>query len=317
MAAGCFDASETLIPMHGDRASRAFAADCSTSRKDVAMYMNRWLKTAATMLAALVVPVSLGAAGAAIAQDTGSKLEAIQQRGKLQWVTMSTIPPFAFKDDKGELVGFDIDLAKLAAKALFKDPTKIEFIQVSGEGRWPAIQSGQADVGIATIYMDRINNLNFTRPILDTRITLLVANSANIKNLAGVNSPKVTVANLNNPQMADRAKQFFPKAQTLSFDSGSAQFLAVQTGRAQALQMDSPVAEYFAAQNKGKYTVLADSLGPLFANGFYVKPGDFRWWLWMDSFARELTTGSMYTEYAEAYRKWFGKEPPAQRPYHP
>jgi polar amino acid transport system substrate-binding protein len=278
------------------------------------MNPKRWLRFAITSVAGMCFAA---ASSTSFAQENASRLETILQRGKLQWVTMSTIPPLAFKDEKGELVGFDIDLAKLAAKALFKDPTKIEFIQVSGEGRWPAIQSGQADVGSATIYMDRATNLAFTRPYLDTRITLLVANSAGIKNLAGVNSPKVTVANLNNPQMAGRAKEYFPKAQTLSFDSGASQFLAVQTGRAQALQMDSPVAEYFSAQNKGKYTVLSESLGPMYGNGYYMKPGDFRWWLWMDTFVQEMASGSLYGEYAEIYRKWFGKEPPPQRFYQP
>ena len=38
------------------------------------------------------------------------------------------MPPFAFKDDKGELVGFDIDVARLAANALFRDPNKLEFV---------------------------------------------------------------------------------------------------------------------------------------------------------------------------------------------
>ena len=105
-----------------------------------------------------LVPVMFGlacmlsllvAAGTARAEDK-SRLETVLQRGKLVVATFSTAPPFCYTDDKGQLVGFDVDIARLLAKALFKDPSKVEFVVVTAEGRWPAIESGRVDMGIAT-----------------------------------------------------------------------------------------------------------------------------------------------------------------------
>lgn len=246
-----------------------------------------------------------------------SRLDVVLERGKLVVAALSPTPPFAFTDDKGQLVGFDIDIARLVAEALFKDPNKIEFVVVTGEGRWPAIESGRADVGVGgtTTYPDRAIRVAFTRPFIDSGISILVTKKSGIKSLADLNSDKHTVANLNNPQMADRAKKFFPKAKTLTFDTPSAEFLAVQSGRANALQIDTAVAEYFANTNKDQYDVLSQMLTPSQNNGFYLKPGDFKWWLFLDTTVGELRSGSWYPRYVEVYQKWFGKNPPPQKFY--
>ncbi len=266
--------------------------------------------------AALAVLVLLLAVTPAVAEEK-SRLDVVLERGKLIVVTMSTAPPFAFNDDKGQLVGFDIDIARLLATALFKDPSKVEFVVVTAEGRWPAIESGRADMGVGgtTVYPDRALRVAFTRGFIDSGVSVLVSKKSGIKSVADLNQDKHTIANLNNPQMADRAKRFFPKTKVLTFDTPSGQFLAVRSGRANALQIDTPTADYFASQSKDDFEVLPGLLGASQNNAIYLKPGDFKWWLWLDTAVSELRTGSWYPQYGEAYQKWFGKSPPPQKFY--
>ena len=270
----------------------------------------------ACSLVVVVAVLLLATAAPARAQEK-SRMDVVLERGKLIVVTLGTTPPFAFNDDKGELVGFDVDICRLVAEALFKDPAKVEFVVVTGEGRWPAIESGRADMGVGgtTTYPDRAVRVAFTRPFIDSGISILVTKKSGIKTIAGLNNEKNTVANLNNPQMAERAKKFFPKAKILTFDTPSAEFLAVQSGRANALQIDTAVAEYFAATNKNLYDVLPELLTPSQNNGIYLKPGDFKWWLFLDTVVGELRSGSWYPRYVEVYQKWFGKNPPPQKFY--
>jgi len=276
--------------------------------------MRTGLRRLAVPIAVLVVLVST--LGTAAAQEK-SRLDIVLERGKLIVAALSPTPPFAFTDDKGQLVGFDIDIAHLVAEALFKDPTKIEFVVVNSEGRWPAIESGRADMGVGgtTTYPDRAIRVAFTRPFIDSGISVLVSKKSGIKTIADLNQDKFTVANLNNPQMADRAKRFFPKAKVLTFDTPAAQFLAVRSGRANALQIDTPSAEYWAAHNKDDMEVLPGLLGASQNNGVFLKPGDFKWWLWLDTAVGEMRTGSWYPQYTEIYQKWFGKNPPPQKFY--
>ena len=279
------------------------------------MIFARARTTPAPLAAVMVLLLSLAAAQA----QERSRLDEVLQRGSLIVVTLGTVPPFAFKDDKGELVGFDIDVARLAANALFRDPNKIEFVIVTSDGRWPAIESGRADMGVGgtTVYPDRAIRVAFTRAFIDSGISIMVAKSSGIKSLEDLNQEKNTVANLNNPQMADRAQLFFPKAKIITFDTPSGEFLAVKSGRAQALQIDTPTADYFAATSAKDFEVLPTLLTASQNNAIYLKPGDFKWWLWLDTFVSELRTGSLYPKYVEIYQKWFNKNPPPQKFYLP
>ena len=270
------------------------------------------------VVAAALVAILLAAGSPAGAQEK-SRMDIVLDRGKLIVVTLTTVTPFAFNDDKGQLVGFDIDIARLVATALFKDPNKVEFVSVSAEGRWPAIESGRADMGVGgtTTYPDRAIRVAFTRPFIDSGISVLVGKKSGIKSLKDLDQDKYTIANLNNPQMADRAKRFFPKTKVLTFDTPAAQFLAVKSGRANALQIDTPSAEYWATQNKDEMEVLPGLLGASQNNGIFMKPGDFKWWQWLDTAVAEMRTGSWYPQYSEIYQKWFGKNPPPQKFYLP
>jgi polar amino acid transport system substrate-binding protein len=268
-----------------------------------------------------VAAASLVAAAATIAAPTSaqaqtSRLDEIVKRDKLIVATFGTAPPFCFTDETGKLVGFDIDLARFIAKSLLGDENKIEFVTVTSEGRWPAVNSGRADIGMAstTVYPDRALRVAFSRPYIDSGISVLVRQDAKVTNLTGLNNAKFTLANLSNPQMQDRQKRFLPNVKVMTFDTVSAMFTAVKTGQATAMQMDTPVVNWYAANNKD-LRVLPENLGVTQGNAIFMKPGDFQLWLWMDTMVQELTAGSRYNEYAEIYRKWFGRNPPPQRFY--
>jgi polar amino acid transport system substrate-binding protein len=277
------------------------------------MDTRRLLRVALLVVFASVAVLAAGDVGA----QEKSRLETVLQRGKLVVATFSTAPPFCYTDDKGQLVGFDIDVAHLLAKALFKDPAKVEFVVVTAEGRWPAIESGRADIGIATttIYPDRAVRVAFTRPYVDSGVSVLFKKGLGMKSLADLNQDKYTIANLNNPQMAERAKRFIPRTKILTFDTPAAQVLAVRSGRAQAAQLDTPVADWYAATSKDEFEVIPELMGYSQNNAIFLKHGDFVWWHWLDTAVGEMRTGSYYGDYSDVYQKWFGKAPPPQKFY--
>jgi len=245
-----------------------------------------------------------------------SRLDIVIKRDKLIVGTYSTAPPLSFKDDNGELTGFEVDLAHLLAKYLLGDPAKVEFVIFTSDGRWPTILSGKADVGIAstTIYPDRAARVQFTAPYMDSGISVLVRDDAKVGSLAELNNEKFTLAELNNPQMADRAKRFLPKMKTLDFDQPSSLFVAMKSGQAQAMQIDTPIIDWYAANNPG-FKVLPETLGNIQNNAMFIKPGDFIWWRYLDTVVQELRYGSRYDDYTALWQKWFKKDPPPQRFY--
>jgi polar amino acid transport system substrate-binding protein len=267
--------------------------------------------------AGLLITLAALALGAPAGAEE-SRLDTVMKRGRLIVATYSTAPPLAFKDAKGELVGFEIDIVHIIARDLLGDPNKVDWVIVQSEGRFPSVLSGKADFAIAatTIYPERSAKVAFTHAYMDSGVAVLVRKDANVKSLDDLNNPKFTITGQNNPQNAERAKRFVPKAKTVWFDSPSEMFLAVKSGRATAMQTDTPIADYYALQNKD-LVVLPDMIEKLGVsnNAIFMKPGDFTWWLFLDTAVRELRYGSRYAEYTELYKKWFGKPAPPQRFY--
>lgn len=266
---------------------------------------------------ALTALLVLAAIAPARAQE--SLLDTVLKRDKIIVATYSTSPPLAYVDDDGKLVGFEIDMAHEIAKDLLGDPAKVEFVVVQSDGRFPAALSGKVDFGLCstTIYPDRAVRIAFTRPYLDTGNSLIARKDAGIKTIQELNNPKYTYAILNVPPAIARAKELLPNVKQLLLDSPSALFLAVKTGRATAFNIDKPIADFYEHENNDLMRLNVD--GTPFAyvaqDSIYMKPGDFKWWLFLDTWVGELRYGSRYNKYQEWYQKWLHKDAPPQRPY--
>src|SRR4051794_34673962 len=128
----------------------------------------------------------------ALAQE--SQLDVVLKRDKLIVGTYSTSPPLAYVDEKGELVGFEIDLARQLAKDLLGDAKKVEFVVLQSDGRFPSALSGKIDLGLCstTITGDRAVRIAFTRPLMDTAAIVLARKDAGITKLTELNSDKYT-----------------------------------------------------------------------------------------------------------------------------
>ena len=251
------------------------------------------------------------AAAQPAAQATGrSKLDEVRARGRLIVGVTSEAPPFGYIDEKGELVGFDIDVAKLMAKAVFGDESKIELLKQGFAARWPNTQNGTIDFGImvTTVYADRALQVAFTRPYIDSGIVVVVKKDSPIKTIADLNKPDTTVAHLTAPVQEERGKRLYPNAKFLTFDAVSSQFNAVKLGRATAAQLDAPVALYYAKDNPD-VRILDEWLTDITGNAIFLRHDDFKWWLFLDTTTAEMLGGSLWSPYKAIYTKWFGVEP--------
>jgi polar amino acid transport system substrate-binding protein len=248
-----------------------------------------------------------------------SQLDVVLKRDKLIVGTYSTSPPLAYVDDSGTLVGFEIDLAHELAKDLLGDPNKVEFVVVQSDGRFPAVLSGKIDVGMCstTITPDRAIRIAFTYPYIDAGSVLLARKDAHLTKIQELNDPKYTYAILNVPPAIARTKQVLPNVTQLLLDSPSALFLAAKTGRATAFSIDKPIADFYAGENDDlmRIDTTGTALHLVNNDSFFLKPGDFKWWLFLDTYVRELRFGTRYEQYTAWYRKWLHKDPPPQRPY--
>ena len=158
-------------------------------------------------------------AGTAFAGQTGAMLskesivEKIQKQGVLR-VGMSTFVPWAMKDKNGELIGFEIDVAKKLAKDM---GVKIEFVPTAWSGIIPALLTGKFDVIIGGMGITPERNLkvNFTMPYEFSGMSM-VAHKKKADGFSGVedfNKKEVTIAVRMGTTAEQAARKFMPKAQ--------------------------------------------------------------------------------------------------------
>jgi general L-amino acid transport system substrate-binding protein len=107
-------------------------------------FFKRLLSAAAGLICALVL-----APPSAIAQTPApeqSTLETVRERGFLICGATNPLPGFAQQDAEGRWSGFDVDLCRAIAAAVFGDPNLIEFRSLRGETRFAPLQTNMVDV---------------------------------------------------------------------------------------------------------------------------------------------------------------------------
>jgi general L-amino acid transport system substrate-binding protein len=73
-------------------------------------------------------------------------LKKVQDRGSLMCGVSQGLPGFSSPDDKGNWTGFDVDVCRAVAAAVFNDASKVKYVPLSAKDRFTALQSGEIDV---------------------------------------------------------------------------------------------------------------------------------------------------------------------------
>ena len=89
-----------------------------------------------------VLTVSGLVAGAA----TAATLDDVKARGSLNCGVTTGVPGFAAPDANGVWEGFDVDVCRAVAAAIFGDPTAVNFTPTTGQTRFTALASGEIDM---------------------------------------------------------------------------------------------------------------------------------------------------------------------------
>jgi len=200
-----------------------------------------------------------------------SGLKRILDRGKLIVGTRSTTIGFGFKDGKGELVGFDIDLAKAIAKGLLNDETKIEFeVFPGGAERVPALISGRVDIVISqfSVFESRAQVIDFSLPYCNSDFSAIVKASSPYLKHKDLNGKVVTT------RQGDELKALIlgaiPEAKVEMYPNFSDSFTAFRQGRAEAFFNDSAPARYIVREFPGQFRVILDDENRIDVNQYSI-----------------------------------------------
>ncbi|MGD9183528.1 MAG: transporter substrate-binding domain-containing protein [Desulfobacterales bacterium] len=238
------------------------------------MMRKQFLVSAIVLVSVLVLGLAASSSAGEIQRKlvAESAIEQIAKRGVIK-VGMDVFVPWAMKDKKGELIGFEIDIAKKLAEDM---GVKVEFVPTKWSGIVPALITGKFDVliGGMTITTERNLKINFTRPYYYTEQGLMAhkKKAAGFK-VADFNRADVTIAARLGSTAAIAAKQRFPKAKLRLFDDEPAAVQELRNGNVHAMVSAQPLPSSTALDYPDTIMVY-DEVMMLEAIGIGVRKGD-------------------------------------------
>ncbi|MCY6960591.1 ABC transporter substrate-binding protein [Clostridium brassicae] len=218
-------------------------------------------------ISAIVLSVVLGASlfvgcGNSKSKENDSKtvnsMEAIKKAGVIKIGLDDSYPPMEFRDEKNNLVGFDIELANQLGKEL---GVKVEFVTTEWKGILLALQSGKFDAIISglSITDERKKSIDFSEPyVMGGQVIAVKKGNTSIKKLDDLKG-KILAC-----QMGSTGHKAAEKIQGLKqvkpYDKITEAFTELSIGRIDAVIMDAQVGGYYLSKNPGKFEVLKEKV---------------------------------------------------------
>ena len=218
-----------------------------------------------------------------------------------------TFAPMGFRDEKNELVGFDIDLANLIAD---KIDVEIEFLPIDWAMKETELNSKNIDMiwNGYTITDKRKEQVNFTTPYLENRQIIIVLSSSNITNKSDLTGKTLSVQKESSALEAVLKEESFASAlkegKPVEFDTNIDCFMDLEAGRSDAIVCDEVLARYVMKQRGAeKYRVLEDNFGEE-EYGIGVRKSDTDLLNKLNAALEECMNDGSYNE---LYKKWFAE----------
>jgi len=183
-------------------------------------------------------------------EKTVDTMTKINQRGKIIVGVKYDTKPFGYLNEKHQLVGLDIDLAKHIAKSILGDENKIEFKPVTPSNRILALNSGQVDMIIATMTItpSRLAVIDFSIPYYLTGQSLLVPKNSDVRSITDLNGKKVII--IFGSTAEKNLRLAAPDATIMGFKTYTSGYEALKEGKADAMTSDDTILLGFAMSDK-------------------------------------------------------------------
>ncbi len=232
-------------------------------------------------------------------------MEDIKAKGYFVVGLDDAFPPMGYREEgTNEIVGFDIDLAKEAAKRM---GVEVKFQPVVWDTIIEELNSGNIDViwnGL-TITEDRKTKIAFTNPYIDDKQIIVVKKGSAItskKDLAG-KTIGLQAGSSAREALEKDAATFKSLGDVVEFGSNDEALLDLASGRVDAVVVDEVVGRFYIAKKADTYQVLQDNFGvESFGVGLRKTDKTF-----LDELQKALDAMKADGTSAKISEKWFGE----------
>jgi polar amino acid transport system substrate-binding protein len=172
--------------------------------------------------------------------------------------TDAAYAPFESQNEKGEIVGFDIDVLKaVAAKAGFE----VKFVNTPWEGIFNALGQGDRDMVISavTITDERKQTMDFSDPYFDAAQLIAVKDNSKVAKFTDLKKLKVGVQTGTTGDEAVTKLLGKTSTNIKRFESTPLALKELESGGVDAVVADNGVVVHYVANNPGgKFKTVSD-----------------------------------------------------------
>ncbi|HCB93381.1 MAG TPA: amino acid ABC transporter substrate-binding protein [Selenomonas sp.] len=231
-----------------------------------------WKKVLTAGLATLMAAALFTGCGA----NTGAKPDDKASNGKIIVGLDDNYPPMGFKNEKNEIVGFDVDLAKEAAKRLGRE---VEFKGIDWSSKEAELKSGRVDVlwnGL-DITEKRKENILFSNPYMDNRQIIFVK-----KGTVDITDEKSLAGKVVGTQSSSTAEEYIDGNKELhdsikevkKYPDYIAAFMDLENGRLDAIVADEITGRYYMSKHPEVLEAVNTTVGPVSTFGIGFRKDD-------------------------------------------
>lgn len=230
-------------------------------------------------------------------------LEDIQKRGKLRVGMEPGYMPFELKNQKGQIIGFDVDMATRMAKAM---GVELELVDTAWDGIIPALLTGKFDVLMSgmTLTQERNMSINFAPPYIVIGQSILIKKDLDgtVKSYKDLNDAKYTIASKLGTTGEQATKRMIPNAKYISYETEQEGVLELVNGKIDAFIYDLPYNAVAVGQKGQGKIIHLDTPFTFEPLAWAVRKGDPDILNWMENFMYQIKNDGTYDK---IYQKWF------------
>ena len=167
----------------------------------------------------------------------------VMERGTLVCGSRTDLLGFGYLDENDRNVGFDIDLCRAVAAAMFNDPEAVEFVPLTAAERGPALQTGEIDMLSRNVTWTSSRDAqwgNFTTVMFYDGQGMMVREATGFTTLEDLDGATVcvTTGTTTEKNLADNFRQRGLSYEAVTFEDTSAVYSAYDEGRCDAATSD-------------------------------------------------------------------------------
>lgn len=219
-----------------------------------------------------------------------------------------SFPPMGFKDEKNEIVGFDIDLAKEVAKRLGRE---VEFKAIDWNSKEAELKSGRVDIlwnGL-DITDKRKENMLFSEPYMDNRQIVFVAKNGKVAVASEADLAGKTIGT----QSGGTTEEYFENNSELKASMKEVKyypdyinaFMDLENGRLDAVVGDEIIGRYYISKHPDEIQAIDTVIGTVSQFGIAFRKDDQKLRDEVQKVFDEMKADGTVAKISE---KWFAKD---------